>query len=152
MEPPLSIFRMHQDHKPEWVAEPRRPTAGSFPSPLNGERIPRKSSRIEPLNLIDAAAGGTSEIHRDIPTRRPLLSTRRLLLLGKAAIGIRRSRRPVRAERAGASESAAGVRSEATSIVGTKCSRSMERVKVRDGRFSNFEIQREAEHLPGASE
>jgi len=56
------------------------------------------------------------------------------LLLGKAAIGIRRSRRPVRAERAGASESAAGVRSEATSVFAIKCLRFMGRKQVRAGK------------------
>ena len=44
-------------------------------------------------------------------------------MLGKAAIGIRRSRRPVWAGRAGANESAAGVRG--TSIVDNKCLRFM---------------------------
>ena len=101
--------------------------SGPSPPP-RGETSPKRSSRIEPLNLIEVAAKSHRKYLAISQRGTLLLSTRRLLLLGEAAIGIRRSRRPVRAERAGASESEAGVRSEATSVIGTKCLRLIQRL------------------------
>ena len=53
-------------------------------------------------------------------------------MLGEAAIGIRRSRRPARAERAGASESAAGLRSETTSVVENQSGAVVQQRRRRD--------------------